>query len=128
MGSTLVEGIKYLCDWCNDDQPYVMNVRKGNLISVPYAQELADIPAFIIHHMSPQEFYQAIRDQFDVLYEEGAKSGRVMAISLHPFITGQPLRIRYLDSALEYISNHKDIWFTTGSEIANWYYEHCLIG
>ena len=105
-----------------------MKVRKGTLVSVPYAQEIADIPAFIIHHMTPQEFYQAIIDQFDVLYEEGAKSGRVMAISLHPFIIGQPLRIKYLDKALEYIAKHKDTWFATGSEIANWYCEHCLTG
>jgi peptidoglycan/xylan/chitin deacetylase (PgdA/CDA1 family) len=67
-----------------------------------------------------------IKDHFDVLYEEGASSGKVMAIALHPMIMGAPSRIKYLDKALQYIKKHTDVWFTTGSEIADWYYEHYL--
>jgi hypothetical protein len=62
-----------------------------------------------------------ICDQFDVLYREGAKSGRVMAIALHPYLIGVPHRIGALDKALKYISKHKKVWKTTGSEIAAHY-------
>jgi hypothetical protein len=62
-----------------------------------------------------------ICDQFDVLYSEGAKSGRVMAIALHPYLIGVPHRIGALDAALKYISRHKKVWKATGSEIARHY-------
>jgi peptidoglycan/xylan/chitin deacetylase (PgdA/CDA1 family) len=117
-------GITYLCDWCNDDQPYPMHVKSGRLIAVPYSVEINDIPFFVGKGMTGDDFRQAIQDQFDVLYEEGAKTGKVMAIATHPFITSVPHRHKYLDQALGYITKHRDVWFTTGGEIANWYYEH----
>jgi hypothetical protein len=55
--------------------------------------------------------------QFDTLYAEGAQSGRVMAICLHPYLTAKPYRIAALDQALAYICGHKDVWRATGSEI-----------
>jgi len=58
-----------------------------------------------------------IIDAFDVLYQEGERSGRVMGIALHPFLIGSPHRIRYLDRALEHIASHDQVWFATGSEI-----------
>ncbi len=118
------EGITYLCDWNNDDQPYPMKVRKGRLLSVPYSVEINDIPSFLHLKYSPEQFRQAICDQFDTLYEEGAETGRVMAIATHPFILGQPHRIKYLDQALRHIKRRKQVWFTTGGEIASWYTAH----
>ena len=59
--------------------------------------------------------------QFDVLYEEGEESGRVMAIVVHPDLTGQPYRIGALDKALDYICRHAGIWLATGSEIVRHY-------
>ena len=118
------EGIRYVCDWCNDDQPYPMRVKKGTLISIPYSIEVNDLPVFLSYHLASEQFCQIMKDQFDVLYQEGASSGRVMAIALHPFLIGQPFRSKYLDSALQHIASHPNVWFTTGSEIAGWYYEH----
>ena len=120
------EGYTYVCDWNNDDQPYPMKVRKGRLLSVPYSSEVNDIPNFLRLGHSAEVFRQVICDQFDTLYEEGAESGRVMAIALHPFIIAQPFRIKYLDQALHHIRRHKDVWLTTGSEIARWYTTHYL--
>ena len=56
-----------------------------------------------------------------MLYNEGAQSGRVMAIALHPYIIGMPYRIGALDKALEYICGHPDVWLTTGGEITDHY-------
>jgi len=55
------------------------------MISIPYSIEINDIPAFLDLKQSAEMFGRMICDQFDVLYEDGAKTGRVMAISLHPF-------------------------------------------
>ena len=120
------EGIAYVCDWCNDDQPYEMKVRKGRLLSVPYGIELNDIPMFLEFKATPDAFRQAICDQFDQLYAEGAETGRVMCIALHPFIIATPWRIKYLEQALQYILRHKDVWVTLPGEIAEWYAKHHL--
>ena len=118
------EGIAYVCDWCNDDQPYEIKVRKGRLLSVPYGIELNDIPMFLEFKATPDEFRQAICDQFDQLYAEGAETGRVMCIALHPFIIATPWRIKYLEQALQHVLRHTDVWVTTPGEIADWYTKH----
>jgi peptidoglycan/xylan/chitin deacetylase (PgdA/CDA1 family) len=117
-------GVSYVADWVADDQPFPMRVKSGRMISVPYSQELNDIPVFTRKGLTPEQFYQVVCDQFDVLYEEGARSGRVMALALHPFLSGHPFRAKWLDRALQHIATHKDVWLTTGGEIASHYYEH----
>ena len=114
-------GIDYVGNWVNDDQPYPMKVKKGSMISMPYSTEINDIPAFLDLHQSPEVFGQMICDQFDVLYEDGAKTGRVMSVCLHPFLVGYPHRSKYLDKALAHITSRQEVWLTTGSEIVDWY-------
>lgn len=114
-------GIEYVCDWVNDEQPYAMNVKTGSLISVPYSIEINDIPAFLDRGLGAEEFYRMIVDQFDVMYEDGAASGRVMAICLHPFLIGHAFRAKYLDKALAHIRQRQEVWVTRGGEINDWY-------
>lgn len=115
------EGIEYVCDWCNDDQPYVMKVRSGRLVSIPYTLEINDIPMYLIQYHRSPEIFERARDQFDTLYREGAESARIMAISTHPYITGVPHRIKYYDMIFEYIRQFAGVLFLTGSEILDWY-------
>jgi allantoinase len=119
-------GIDYVGNWVNDDQPYAMRVASGRMLSMPYSAEINDIPALLGLHQSPEMFGQMIRDQFDVLYEDGAKTGRVMSICLHPFLIGHPHRSKYLDQALKHITSRQEVWLTTGSEIADWFRENYL--
>jgi allantoinase len=119
-------GVRYLCDWCCDDQPFLMKVKKGSLISVPYTLDLNDIPAFVAQRLTPQQFCEMIKDQFDTLYREGVDQARVMCIAIHPYLIGMPYRIGWLQKALEYIQTHQDVWVTTSGEIASWYYENYI--
>lgn len=112
------EGCTYVADWVNDDQPYTMTLEQGSLISIPYSYELNDMAAIVRSKSTPEEFERMIRDQFDVLYDEGKTSGRVMAIALHPFVMGQPHRMPALSRALDYISGFDGVWKATGAEIA----------
>jgi allantoinase len=114
-------GLTYLLDWCNDDQPYPLKVKAGRMISVPYSIEMNDITLFVSKSLSGPDFAQQVMDQFDVLYEEGGKSARVMCLALHPFVVNQPFRHKYLDKVLEYIAGHDQVWLTTSDEIADWY-------
>jgi allantoinase len=118
-------GCDYVCDWTNDDQPYIMDLDGGRtLVSVPYSHEINDKPAFEKFHRTADEFSEMICRQFDVLYREGAKSGRAMAIALHPYLTGVPHRIGAFEAALDHISKHDRVWKTTGAEIAQYFREH----
>jgi peptidoglycan/xylan/chitin deacetylase (PgdA/CDA1 family) len=114
-------GIEYVGNWVNDEQPYPMRVKKGTMFSMPYSQELNDIPALLALHQSPERFGRMICDQFDVLYEDGAATGRVMSICLHPFITGHPHRSKYFAKALAHITARQEVWLATGGEIIDWY-------
>ena len=114
-------GLTYVCDWSNDDQPYPLNVKSGRMISMPYSLEIGDIPLLFDHGQTGPQYLETLTDHFDVLYDEGEESGRVMAIGIHGFLVGQPHRIRYLERALEHIAGHSDVWLTTSDEIAEWY-------
>jgi allantoinase len=112
-------GLTYLLDWCADDQPFPLNVE--GMISVPYGIELNDITMFVSKSLSGEAFYQCVVDQFDQLYKESAVSGKVMSLSLHPFVINAPFRHKYLEKALDYITAHSDVWLTTSDEIAEHY-------
>jgi len=114
-------GIRYVANWVNDEQPYRMRVASGEMLSLPYSVELNDYTAFLEQGLSGEDFARAIRDQFDVLYEDGAKTGRVMSICLHPFLIGHPHRSKHFAEALAHITSRRDVWLATGSEIADWY-------
>ncbi len=96
------------------------------MLSLPYSIELNDIPNFLELKRTGEEFGQLICDQFDLLYEDGAKSGRVMAICLHPFLIGHPHRAKYFAKALAHITSRREVWVTTGGEIADWYKANCM--
>lgn len=121
LDNLLDQQFRYVADWTNDDQPYLMTVGDRQIVSMPYSYEVNNSPFIYYRNGSIDEFEQLIRRQFDVLYAEGEHSGRVMAICLHPFIIGVPHRIRGLESALRYIASHDKVWFATGSEIMQHY-------
>lgn len=110
-------GIRYVCDWVNDDQPYRMDLKARPMIALPYSLQANDVPAYFDMKCSVPEFERTLKEQFDVLYREGKDSGRVMAIAVHPFVTGQPHRIGALDRALDYICSHEGVWRATAREI-----------
>jgi peptidoglycan/xylan/chitin deacetylase (PgdA/CDA1 family) len=119
-------GIQYVCNWVNDEQPYPMRVKTGSMISIPYSVEINDIPAFLDLKQSAETFGRMICDQFDVLYEDGAENGRVMAICVHPFLIGHPYRSKYFAQALAHITARQNVWLATGSEITEWYVQNYL--
>ncbi|MGO4726480.1 MULTISPECIES: polysaccharide deacetylase family protein [unclassified Inquilinus] len=114
-------GIRYIADWVNDEQPYPMRVKTGSMLSLPYSVEINDYTAFLEQGLTGEAFGRMICDQFDGLYEDGARSGRVMAICLHPFLVGHPHRSQHFAKALAHITSHRDVWMATGGEIADWY-------
>ena len=117
-------GLIYHTDWIHDDQPVPIRVKSGKLVSVPYTFELNDVPVFRTN-FEGEYFARICKAQFDQLYAEGVTSGQVMCIALHPFLIGQPHRVKYLDDILSYIMSHDGVWQTTADEIAEYFIENC---
>ncbi len=113
-------GYRYLLDWCHDDQPTWFATRGGGrILSVPYPQELNDIPAIVARKETGRAFAEAIIDGFDEMLEQSRRAPLVMGIALHPYIVGQPHRLRPLRRALDHIARHRDtVWLTTAGAIA----------
>jgi peptidoglycan/xylan/chitin deacetylase (PgdA/CDA1 family) len=118
-------GIRYTTDWVNDDQPYWFPTAAGPLLGIPYTLEANDISLCLSARLSAEDFAQALIDQFDQLWQDGERSPRIMAIGLHPFIVGQPLRMGSLKKALQHIQSRPQTWLTTGDGLYDWYAQAC---
>lgn len=114
-------GIEYVADWVMDDQPVPIKTHSGSMVSVPYTVELNDVVISAVQQQPSDELLRRGRDQFDQLYKEGATIPRVMAISIHPYLTGVPHRIRYLEALYDYIASHEGVLMCTGEEILDIY-------
>ena len=112
------QGIEYMCDWINDEMPYQFRTAAGEITAMPLSTELED--RFIMHANlhSESEYADQISDAFDYLYAEAAnQGGRMLALSIHPWLLGQPHRIGKLEQILEYISGHEGVWSAGAAEI-----------
>src|SRR5690606_229166 len=116
-------GVRYIGDWVLDDEPCRLSTATGPMVAMPYSVELNDVPTMAVRHHRSQEFMNRICDTFDRLYMEGEERIRIMGIAVHPFLSGVPHRIKYLENALRYIHGHKDVCFMTGEQILAWYNE-----
>jgi peptidoglycan/xylan/chitin deacetylase (PgdA/CDA1 family) len=114
-------GIEYVADWVLDDQPAYIATAHGPMLSVPYTVELNDIVMMLVQHHPAEELLRRGRDHFDRLYEEGRESPRVMAISVHPYISGVPHRIRYVEELYRYVLDKPGVLHWTGEKIADWF-------
>lgn len=114
-------GYRYVMDWPVDDQPIWMRTRAGPILSVPYPIELNDLPAFTVRHHTGRQFAEMVIDQFDEMLEKSRNYPLVFSLALHPFIIGQPHRLRAFRGALRHIMARRDeLWITTPGEIARY--------
>jgi len=114
-------GYRYTLNWCHDDQPVRMKTRDGRgLWSIPYPQELNDIPMIVGRQMDGKDFAQMIVDNFDEMLDQSRTQPLVMGLALHPYLVGQPYRLRHLRRALQHLAAARErgeIWFTTPGAI-----------
>ncbi len=114
-------GIKYIGDWVYDDEPTEIHTDNGPLVTLPYTVELNDIPMMLVQHHESEYFTRRCLDTFDRLYAEGASRAKVMAIAIHPYISGQPHRIGYLEAVYDRIARYDGVLHWNGVEMLDWY-------
>jgi allantoinase len=121
-------GIEYVADWVVDDQPVMLSTRAGNIVSIPYTVEINDVVISAVQQHRSDELYRRGCDHFERLYLDGATTPRVMAISIHPYLTGVPHRIKYLEMLYDHILKHNAVVMWTGAEILDWYRSQLRVG
>jgi allantoinase len=110
-------GYRYTLNWCHDDQPVEFKTRRGTLWSIPYPQELNDIPMIVARQMDGRDFADMIVDNFDEMLRQSKDQPLVMGIALHPYLVGQPYRLSHLRRALRHIVKQRKAWLTTPGKI-----------
>jgi allantoinase len=114
-------GIKYIGDWVYDDEPTTIRTVNGPLVTLPYTMELNDIPMMAVAHHEADYLFKRTIDQFDRLYAESEKRAKILALAIHPYLSGQPHRIKYLEEIYDYTRKFDGVLYWTGEEILDWY-------
>jgi len=114
-------GLIAYCDYLNDDQPYMIQTRNGPIVCVPYSNDVNDFTMFARGSASTRDGIEMLKACFDQLYEEGAETGRIMNLGLHPHVAGHAHRIAALREFLTYAKSVPDVWITNREAIATWY-------
>jgi allantoinase len=112
-------GYRYTLNWCHDDQPVRIHTSAGPLWSIPYPQELNDIPMIVARQMSGSDFADMIVDQYDEMLRQSEEQPLVMGIALHPYLVGQPHRLTHLRRALTHVAAPMRTWWTTPGRICD---------
>jgi peptidoglycan/xylan/chitin deacetylase (PgdA/CDA1 family) len=114
-------GVKYIGDWVYDDEPTTIRTVNGPLVTLPYTIETNDIPVMIVQHHNSDYLLQMVKDQFDRLYQESAHRAKFCALAIHPYISGQPHRIKYLEQIYDYVNGHEGVLHWNGEQMLDWY-------
>jgi allantoinase len=117
-------GIRYVCDWTNDEQPYRLKTAQGELFALPISLELDDLHAMGERRVPVTRYADMLREGFERLYRDGGQNGRLLVLHLHPWLSGQPFRIRYLDDVLGAMLRRQGVWAAQGAAIIDWYRRH----
>ena len=118
------QGLTFHSDFMNDDQPYLIHTGNGPIVAVPYSNEVNDFTIFFRRGMSTSMALDLLKEQFDELYREGAESGRIMNVGIHPHVFGHPFRVRALREFIDYAKGFDGVWWAKREEIAAWYLEN----
>jgi allantoinase len=114
-------GLSFYCDLMNDDQPYMIRTSGQPIVSIPYSNEINDFTLLTRRNHTTDEFRDILIEELTVLYDEGAKTGRLMNVGLHPHVSGRAYRIRALREFIEHAKLLDGVWWATREEIAEWY-------
>lgn len=117
----LVEaGFSYMCDWVNDDLPYVATTDAGYIISLPFNHELSDRQIIGAQQQSVDSMAQQVEDAFAWLKDEAARfGGRILPLTLAPYIIGLPYRMTKFEALLARLTAQPEAWFATAGEIVD---------
>jgi peptidoglycan/xylan/chitin deacetylase (PgdA/CDA1 family) len=114
-------GVKYIGDWVYDDEPTEIRTACGPLVTLPYTVENNDITMMIVQHHEAAYWTRKCIDTFERYWREGEERAKIMAIAIHPYVSGQPFRIKYLEDVYEHVNRFPGVLHWNGEQILDWY-------
>ena len=114
-------GIEYIGDWVLDEEPVTLKTRHKPMVALPYSFELHDIVLMNLQHQSSDMMYRRVIDHFDVVYRESQQRAKIMAIAMHPYLSGVPHRFGYVERLFEEILSKPGVACWDGEHILDWY-------
>ena len=114
-------GVKYIGDWVYDDEPTMIRTANGPLVTLPYTIELNDIPMMLIQHHESDYLLEARHRSVRPALCRERQAREIVALAIHPYISGQPHRIKYLEAIYEYVNKHEGVLHWNGEQILDWY-------
>lgn len=117
-------GFLYDSDVYNDDLPYYVKVKGKNFLLIPYTPDANDFHYFSNRFSNSQDFYQYLKDSFDIMYDEGRQNPKLMNVGLHVRISGRPGRTAALEQFLRYVKRKPRVWIARRVDIAKWWLHH----
>ncbi len=117
-------GFEYDSDYYGDDLPFWLQVRKSDgalspHLVVPYTLDCNDMRFALPQGFSHgDEFFEYLRDSFDVLYKEGEEAPKMMSVGMHCRLLGRPARMRALQRFLDHVEKHERVWICRRVDIA----------
>jgi len=112
-------GYQYVMDWAMDDQPIWLKTRAGRILSIPYSRPTNDLPLMLRANAAPSAWADMVIDAFDEMLAQSAKQPLVFNLSLHPYLVGQPFRLRQLRRLLAHMAEQgKQVWLCRAGDIA----------
>ena len=114
-------GIEYIGDWVLDDQPVWVKTTSKPIVALPYNYEVHDIVLMAIQNHTSEVFLQRALDYFETIYSESQKTTKIMAIAMHPYLSGAAHRIKYVRETFEHILSKPGVECWDGEHILDWF-------
>ena len=111
-------GFLYDSDSYNDELPYWVTVGRAPHLILPYTLTANDTKFIRGALSTADDYFQFLRDSFDVLYEEGDDAPKMMSVGLHTRIVGHPGRVLGLKRFLDHVQSHDRVWICRRIDIA----------
>ena len=116
-------GVRFYCDIMNDDQPYLLHTEHGDIVSLPYTNEINDFTLLTRRGHTTDQFRDVLIDELTELHREGEHQARIMNIGLHPHVIGRAYRMRALREFFDFAKNLDGVWWPTREQVVDAYLE-----
>ena len=122
--------IEYDCDYYGDDLPFWTTLTNAEQVSRPHLIIPYTLDSNDMKFSSPggfnsgDDFYQYLKDAFDVLYAEGETAPKMLSIGMHCRLLGRPGRFKALQRFLDYVQSHEKVWICRRGDIARHWQQH----
>lgn len=119
-------GVEYCLDWENERTPMPLTTKHGGIIALPHLNELSDFNLLLNKRQTEADWSAQLTEAVSYLHAEAARFGPAsLAVTLTPYVMGQPFRIVELRALLKTFSQTPHLWMSTAGDLSSHYRKSC---